>query len=155
MLERYATLSYSWPGGCSPHFHPRRRECGLYSRVRHPLLLWTCRSIQSILVYRSSDNSSSYSILLSAGLTTPRYVLLLAGVTRSRDVLAQYRLRLILLSSFWLPPTVMANLEHLFRVPVVEAYGMTGAAQQVASNPLPPRPRKAGSVGTAAGPEVG
>jgi acyl-CoA synthetase (AMP-forming)/AMP-acid ligase II len=37
---------------------------------------------------------------------------------------------------------------------VVEAYGMTEAAHQMASNPLPPRTRKAGSVGLAAGPEM-
>jgi acyl-CoA synthetase (AMP-forming)/AMP-acid ligase II len=32
---------------------------------------------------------------------------------------------------------------------------MTEAAHQMTSNPLPPKPRKAGSVGIAAGPEVG
>jgi len=37
---------------------------------------------------------------------------------------------------------------------VVEAYAMTEAAHQMTSNPLPPRPRKPGSVGVAAGPEV-
>ena len=39
--------------------------------------------------------------------------------------------------------------------PVVESYGMTEAAHQMASNPLPPSPRYPGSVGIAAGPEVG
>jgi acyl-CoA synthetase (AMP-forming)/AMP-acid ligase II len=37
---------------------------------------------------------------------------------------------------------------------VIEAYGMTEAAHQMASNPLPPRPHYAGSVGLAAGPEI-
>jgi acyl-CoA synthetase (AMP-forming)/AMP-acid ligase II len=37
---------------------------------------------------------------------------------------------------------------------VLEAYGMTEATHQMASNPLPPKPRKPGSVGIAAGPEV-
>jgi acyl-CoA synthetase (AMP-forming)/AMP-acid ligase II len=37
---------------------------------------------------------------------------------------------------------------------VIESYGMTEAAHQMTSNPLPPRPRKPGSVGIAAGPEV-
>jgi acyl carrier protein len=37
---------------------------------------------------------------------------------------------------------------------VIEAYGMTEASHQMASNPLPPRERKRGSVGVAAGPEV-
>jgi long-subunit acyl-CoA synthetase (AMP-forming) len=35
---------------------------------------------------------------------------------------------------------------------VIEAYGMTEAAHQMASNPLPPRAQKPGSVGIAAGP---
>ena len=48
----------------------------------------------------------------------------------------------------------MAGLEQTFGVPVIEAYGMTEAAHQMASNPLPPRARKPGSVGLAAGPEV-
>ena len=48
----------------------------------------------------------------------------------------------------------MAALEDTFGVPVIEAYGMTEASHQMTSNPLPPRPRKSGTVGIAAGPEV-
>jgi acyl-CoA synthetase (AMP-forming)/AMP-acid ligase II len=43
------------------------------------------------------------------------------------------------------------SIEQLFGVPFVEAYGMTEAAHQMTSNPLPPRHRKAGSVGVGAG----
>src|SRR5678809_879373 len=57
-------------------------------------------------------------------------------------------------SSSALPPTVIAELERVFRAPVVEAYGMTEAAHQMASNPLPPRVRKPGTVGPNAGPQV-
>jgi acyl-CoA synthetase (AMP-forming)/AMP-acid ligase II len=39
----------------------------------------------------------------------------------------------------------------LFGVPFVEAYGMTEAAHQMTTNPLPPRHRKAGSVGVGIG----
>lgn len=67
---------------------------------------------------------------------------------------AKSTLRLIRSSSAALPPAVMAGLEIHFGVPVVEAYGMTEAAHQMASNPLPPNPRKPNSVGLAAGPEV-
>lgn len=63
-------------------------------------------------------------------------------------------LRLVRSSSSPLPPTVMHDLERIFQVPVIEAYGMTEAAHQIASNPLPPKVRKAGSVGLNAGPEV-
>ena len=48
----------------------------------------------------------------------------------------------------------MAALEETFGAPVIESYGMTEASHQMASNPLPPAPRKPGSVGIAAGPEV-
>ncbi|HVI93335.1 MAG TPA: acyl--CoA ligase [Anaeromyxobacter sp.] len=79
---------------------------------------------------------------------------ILARAERHHDSLARCRLRLIRSSSASLPPQVMAQLERTFRAPVIEAYGMTEAAHQMASNPLPPRPRKPGSVGVAAGPDV-
>ena len=63
-------------------------------------------------------------------------------------------LRFIRSSSSSLPPQVMTELEAAFRCPVIESYGMTEASHQMASNPLPPRERKPGSVGVAAGPEI-
>jgi oxalate---CoA ligase len=66
----------------------------------------------------------------------------------------QHRLRFIRSSSAALPVPVLEGLERTFGVPVVEAYGMTEAAHQMASNPLPPGGRKPGTVGRAAGPEV-
>lgn len=50
-----------------------------------------------------------------------------------------------------LAPTILTKLEHRFGAPVLEAYGMTEAAHQVASNPLPPLPHKPGTVGPGAG----
>jgi acyl-CoA synthetase (AMP-forming)/AMP-acid ligase II/acyl carrier protein len=67
---------------------------------------------------------------------------------------SHHSLRFIRSSSSALPLQTLKDLEHTFRVPVIEAYGMTEAAHQMASNPLPPDPRKPGSVGRAAGPEV-
>src|SRR5437764_8673694 len=46
-----------------------------------------------------------------------------------------------------LSPQLMADIEATFGAPVLEAYGMTEAAHQMASNPLPPAVHKAGSVG--------
>lgn len=63
-------------------------------------------------------------------------------------------LRFIRSSSAALPPQVLAGLEAALGVPVIESYGMTEAAHQMASNPLPPGRRKPGSVGRAAGPEI-
>ena len=48
---------------------------------------------------------------------------------------------------------MLDDLEAAFDVPVIEAYGMTEAAHQMTSNPLPDQVRKPGTVGTAAGPE--
>jgi len=63
-------------------------------------------------------------------------------------------LRFIRSSSASLPSQTMRDLEETFGCPVIESYGMTEAAHQMTSNPLPPAPRKAGSVGVPAGPEV-
>ena len=57
------------------------------------------------------------------------------------------KLRFIRSCSASLPPQVMQDLETAFGAPVLEAYGMTEAAHQMASNPLPPNARKPGSVG--------
>ncbi len=79
---------------------------------------------------------------------------ILARAERNQESIARAQLRLIRSSSASLPPQVMKALEDTFDAPVIESYGMTEAAHQMASNPLPPKARKAGSVGLAAGPEV-
>lgn len=73
--------------------------------------------------------------------------LVLQRAPRQKDIIARTNLRFVRSSSASLPPTVMAELEETFRAPVIEAYGMTEASHQMASNPLPPGARKPGSVG--------
>jgi len=80
---------------------------------------------------------------------------ILSRAARNQDVLDALQLKFIRSSSSSLPPQVMAELEKTFSCPVIEAYGMTEAAHQMACNPLPPADRKPGSVGPAAGPEMG
>src|SRR4051812_38312276 len=60
-------------------------------------------------------------------------------------------LRFIRSCSAALAPAVFHQMEERFGAPVLEAYGMTEAAHQMASNPLPPAPRKPGSVGQGTG----
>jgi acyl-CoA synthetase (AMP-forming)/AMP-acid ligase II/acyl carrier protein len=79
---------------------------------------------------------------------------ILARVDQNRKIIQDHPLRFIRSSSASLPPRVMADLEQVFAAPVIEAYGMTEAAHQMASNPLPPQKRKPGSVGIQAGPEI-
>jgi oxalate---CoA ligase len=80
-----------------------------------------------------------------------------AVLTRVRDrgqPLPRHRLRLARSASAALPAPVLEGLEEILGVPVIEAYGMTEAAHQMSSNPLPPAVRKPGSVGLPAGPEI-
>jgi len=79
---------------------------------------------------------------------------ILARAGRNAAVVAKSRLRFIRSSSASLPPQVLRELEETFHAPVVEAYAMTEASHQMTCNPLPPRVRKPGTVGPAAGPEV-
>jgi acyl-CoA synthetase (AMP-forming)/AMP-acid ligase II len=64
------------------------------------------------------------------------------------------RLRFIRSCSSALAPATMAELESRFGVPVLEAYGMTEASHQMASNPLPPAARLPGSVGAGTGVDI-
>ena len=79
---------------------------------------------------------------------------ILPRAARNPEQLAQAKLRFIRSSSASLPAQVMAELEATFGCPVIESYGMTEAAHQMASNRLPPGQRKPGSVGASAGPDV-
>jgi acyl-CoA synthetase (AMP-forming)/AMP-acid ligase II/acyl carrier protein len=63
----------------------------------------------------------------------------------------QTRLRFIRSCSSSLAPQLARDLETTFGIPVLEAYGMTEATHQMASNPLPPKTRKLGSVGKSTG----
>jgi acyl-CoA synthetase (AMP-forming)/AMP-acid ligase II len=82
------------------------------------------------------------------------YQAAIARASGHQDVLRSHSLRVLRSSSSALPPKVMRTIEELFGIPAVEAYGMTEASHQMASNPLPPAERKAGCVGLPAGPDV-
>jgi oxalate---CoA ligase len=117
-----------------------------------------------------SSLSAGASVICSPGFLAPHFLEWLrefhpswytAVPTMHQAILSRvpqtglnHTLRLIRSSSAALAPSVMAELEKAFGVPVIESYGMTEAAHQMASNPLPPRDRKPGSVGLAAGPDV-
>ena len=79
---------------------------------------------------------------------------ILARAPEAAEIIRRRPLRFVRSSSSALPPSVHAQLEATFHAPALEAYGMTEAAHQMASNPLPPAARLPGSVGLAAGPEI-
>jgi oxalate---CoA ligase len=78
---------------------------------------------------------------------------ILTRAGRHKELIARHSLRFVRSSSSSLPPTVIGELEAVFHCPVIEAYGMTEATHQMASNPLNGI-RKPGSVGVPAGPEI-
>ncbi len=64
------------------------------------------------------------------------------------------RLRFARSASSSLPVAILREFEQRYQVPVIESYGLSETGSQVATNPLPPATRKAGSVGLAAGNEI-
>ena len=80
------------------------------------------------------------------------YQTMLDRAAEHADVIASSDLQLLRSSSSSLPAPVHTQLEKVFSAPVVEAYGMTEATHQIASNTL--NSRVAGAVGQAAGPEI-
>jgi amino acid adenylation domain-containing protein len=82
----------------------------------------------------------------------PIHRALLSAAPRYKRSARRSSLRLIRSASSSLPTEVLRKLEALFGVPVIETYGMTEAATQIAANPLDRR--KPGSVGKPAGAEI-
>jgi acyl-CoA synthetase (AMP-forming)/AMP-acid ligase II len=72
---------------------------------------------------------------------------------RPRDARAP-ELRFVRSCSAALPIDLYERIESALGVPVLQAYGMTEASHQIASNPLPPARREAKSVGIPTGTEV-
>jgi acyl-CoA synthetase (AMP-forming)/AMP-acid ligase II/acyl carrier protein/NRPS condensation-like uncharacterized protein len=76
----------------------------------------------------------------------------LSEAERHKARARQSSLRLIRSASSTLPAKLLCGLETLFGVPVIDTFGMTEAATQIAANPLDRR--KLGSVGRSAGAEI-
>jgi len=80
---------------------------------------------------------------------------LLSRADRNAAVIKANPFRFIRSGSSSLAPIVMERMEAAFGAPVLENYGMTEASHQMTSNPLPPKPHKAGTVGIGFGVDVG
>jgi acyl-CoA synthetase (AMP-forming)/AMP-acid ligase II/acyl carrier protein len=82
----------------------------------------------------------------------PIHRALISAARRHKRDARPSSLRVIRSASASLPTDVLDELEGLFGVPVIETYGMTEAASQIAANPL--KRRKPGSVGKPVGVEI-
>jgi acyl-CoA synthetase (AMP-forming)/AMP-acid ligase II len=103
----------------------------------NPLSFWSTVRDHHVTWY--SAVPTIHQVLLSRAKTKP------AGAEQ---------LRFIRSCSASLSPQMMNDLEERFGAPVLEAYGMTEAAHQMASNPLPPSERRPGSVGRGTSVEI-
>jgi oxalate---CoA ligase len=77
-------------------------------------------------------------------------------LTRARELpqAPRHNLRFVRSCSAPLPTVLWRRYEDAIGAPLVEAYGMTEAAHQMSSNPLPPAERRPGTVGRATGVEI-
>jgi acyl-CoA synthetase (AMP-forming)/AMP-acid ligase II len=98
------------------------------------------------------DDAARYKVTWYTAVPTIHARLL--GRAQELDGPRGHTLRFVRSCSAPLPTTLWRRYEEAIGVPLVEAYGMTEAAHQMASNPLPPRDRRPGTVGLATGTEV-
>ena len=99
------------------------------------------------------DLAETQNITWYSGVPTMHQAILLRAQKNS-DKAKKLNLRFIRSSSASLPPAIFEQLNDIFETAVIEAYGMTEATHQMASNPLPPAIQKPGLVGMPAGPEI-
>jgi acyl-CoA synthetase (AMP-forming)/AMP-acid ligase II len=92
-------------------------------------------------------SAKDYGVTWYSAVPTIHQLLLARADPKAARPAGAERLRFIRSCSAALPPSVMLDLEAAFGAPVLEAYGMTEAAHQMASNPLPPAERRPGCVG--------
>ncbi len=95
-----------------------------------------------------------YDVTWYSAVPSIHQTLLNRAISREARGSAQEKprsLRFIRSCSAPLPASTMLEIEERLGVPVLEAYGMTEAAHQMASNPLPSGERLPGSVGLGTG----
>ncbi len=130
---RDAAVSRARSGGIDARDAGDRRHRGRAGQVQPDELLADRRSARRHLVFGGADDSPAAAGAREEGSPKP------AGAGK---------LRFIRSCSASLPPQVLHDLEAAFGAPVLEAYGMTEAAHQMSSNPLPAQgPHLPGSVG--------
>ena len=123
-------------------------------------VLLTCLLFGNRLVCTSGFNALNFYKFLQdfkpswySGVPTMHQAILQRS-KNNQDIIRNSPLRFIRSSSAPMPKPVLLEIEKTFNCPVIEAYGMTEASHQIASNPLPPKTRKNGTVGLKVGPKL-
>ncbi|HXQ30081.1 MAG TPA: acyl--CoA ligase [Gemmatimonadales bacterium] len=148
-----ATLQFSPDdrGLCiMPLFHIHGLMTGLLAPLSAGGAVWCTPGFNTLKFF--TWMAEAHPTWYSGVPTMHQAILLRAG--HHAGTIRENPLRFVRSSSSALPRPVFAQLEAVFHAPVVESFGMTEAAHQVTSNPLPPEPRRPGTVGPAAGPAV-
>lgn len=130
-----------------PQFHIHGLQAGLLAPLRAGGRVVIPPAFDAFSVARQVEAASA--TWFSAVPSMQQLVLSRSAKTADRWART---LRFVRTSSSALAPTLLADLERTYGVPVVEAYGMTECAHQITSNRLDDR--RPGTVGVATGVEV-
>jgi len=133
-----------------PLFHIHGLVAGLLASIAAGATVCCAAGFQATRFF--SWLESSQATWYTAVPTMHQAILLRAK--HNAGILSRHKLRLIRSSSSPLYPAVWEQLESVFGVPVLNAYGMTEAAHQIASVRLPGGNRFRGTVGPTSGPEI-
>jgi acyl-CoA synthetase (AMP-forming)/AMP-acid ligase II len=116
--------------------------------------LATLHSGGSVVVPAKFSASRFWSDVQTHGATWYSAVPTIHHVLAAEGIPSKHGLRFARSCSSPLPVPLQRELEEQLSVPLLQAYGMSEAAHQMASNPLPPKERRAGTVGLATGVDV-
>jgi acyl-CoA synthetase (AMP-forming)/AMP-acid ligase II len=94
---------------------------------------------------------NQYQVTWFSAVPTILSILLSKGKNKEIHISS---LRFARSASSSLSVAILEQFEKCYQVPVIESYGMSETGSQIATNPLPPATRKAGSVGLPVGNEV-
>jgi acyl-CoA synthetase (AMP-forming)/AMP-acid ligase II len=128
----------------------------------HGLVASVLASLQagaSVVVPQRFSASNFWPVVRAYGVTwytaVPTiHTILLNNALKSGESRDASSLRFVRSCSSALAPATMQGFEEIFGAPILQAFGMTEAAHQALSNPLPPRERKPGSIGLPTGVQV-
>lgn len=155
-----ATSQVAWTADhirAAHHLTPRDRGLTVlpFSHVNAPVVS-LCSSLLAggtVVIARRFSRSHFWSWVEEYDITWASIVptVLAMLLSTEKPAFLPGKLRFVRTASAPLPAAHMQAFETKFDVPVIETYGLSEAASQVAANPVPPEQHKAGSVGLPVG----